>query len=98
MAATSLGSVQPRLSREQNIKELLHAGVSHHQGGRFTEADSLYKKVLKADPDNYVALQLLGVLAAQTGHMLISLNLLSKAISLKPDYVDALSNRGNVLQ
>jgi len=98
MAATSLGSVQPRLSGEQSIKELLHAGVSHHQGGRFTEADLLYKEVLKANPDNHLALQLSGVVAAQTGHMLISLDLLSKAISLKPDYVDALSNRGNVLQ
>ncbi|MDC1382600.1 hypothetical protein N8500_03870, partial [Candidatus Puniceispirillum sp.] len=59
--------------------------VAHHQNGRLVEADLLYKKVRRADPNNVVALQLSGVLAAQTNQYEFSLNLLSRALSLKPD-------------
>ena len=98
MAVRSLNSVQASSPQEQKIKELLNTAVAHHQAGRFLEANLLYAKVRSIDPNNHSALQLSGVLAAQTGNIEISLNLLSRALSLKPDYPEALSNRGNVLQ
>ena len=98
MASTPSHLMQMNLSQGQYVEDLLNYAVSHHQRGRFIEADLLYMKARKVEPNNHVALQLSGVLAAQTGENVLSLNLLSRAISLKPDYVDALSNRGNVLQ
>jgi len=98
MAVTSLNSGQPYLSRGQKIKALLNKAVIYHQSGQLLEAELLYKEVRRAEPNNYVVLQLLGVLAAQRGQNELSLNLLSRAISLQPDYVDALGNRGNVFQ
>jgi len=98
MAVTSLNSFETALPQDQRIKKLLNAAVVHHQNSRFAEAASLYKEVCGIEPDNHLALQLLGVLAAQTGQMESSLKLLSKAISLSPNYAEALSNRGNVLQ
>ena len=98
MASTPSHLMQMNLSQGQYVEDLLNYAVSHHQRGRFIEADLLYMKARMVEPNNHVALQLSGVLAAQTGENVLSLNLLSRAISLKPDYVDALSNRGNVLQ
>ena len=86
------------LPRDQQIQKHLNAAILHHQNSRFADAELLYKEVCKIEPNNHIAIQLSGVLAAQTGQIARSLNLLSRAISIKPDYVDALSNRGNVLQ
>ena len=98
MAVTSLNSAETASPQNQRVKQFLDAAVVYHQSNRFAEADVLYKEVCKIEPNNHLALQLSGVLAAQTGKMALSLDFLSRAISLKPDYVDALSNRGNVLQ
>ena len=98
MALSAPNSGQQVLSQGQEINVLLNTAVSYHQEGRFPEANLLYAKVRSIDPNNHSALQLSGVLAAQTGNIEISLNLLSRALSLKPDYPEALSNRGNVLQ
>jgi tetratricopeptide (TPR) repeat protein len=98
MALSAPNSDQQVLSQRQEINVLLNTAVAYHQEGRFPEANLLYAKVRSIDPNNHSALQLSGVLAAQTGNIEISLNLLSRALSLKPDYPEALSNRGNVLQ
>jgi len=87
----------PALSpKAQRIIATLKAAVAHHRSGEFTAAEVLYKKVRATDPRNFVALQLSGALAAQTGDFELALNFLSRALALKPDYVDALNNRGNV--
>ncbi len=82
--------------KAQRIVDMLKAAVAHHQTGEFAAAEALYKKVRGADPKNFVALQLSGALAAQTKDFDLALNFLTRALSLKPDYVDALNNRGNV--
>ena len=86
------------LPQNQQIQKFLNAAVVYHQNNRFAEAELLYNEVCKIEPNNHLALQLLGVLAAQTGKIALSMDFLSRAISLKPDYAEALSNRGNVLQ
>ena len=95
--ASSTNPIQRLSPRAQRINELLTTGVAHHQNGRLAEADLLYKKVRKTEPNNVVAIMLSGVLTFQLGQFELSLNLLSRAISLKPDYAEALYNRGNVL-
>ena len=96
--ASSSNPVQRLSPRAQRINELLTTGVAHHQNGRLAEADLLYKKVRKTEPNNVVAIMLSGVLIFQLGQFELSLNLLSRAISLKPDYAEALNNRGNVFK
>ena len=61
--------------------------------GEFAAAKLVYEEIRKPDPKNAVALQLSGVLASQVGQQEISVNLLSRAIALKPDYADAFYNR-----
>ena len=81
-----------------NVQNILDSAVLHYQKGEFSAAQLLFKKTLKLDPNNELALMLLGLLAAQNKEYQLSITLLSKSISINPNYVDALYNRGNVLQ
>ena len=80
------------------VPQAIQIGVEHHRAGRLAEAELVYQQVLKADPNNPVALNLLGVIAHQVGKHEMSVQLIGRALALKPDYADALSNRGNALQ
>ena len=81
-----------------NVQNILDSAVLHYQKGEFSAAQLLFKKILKLEPNNELALMLLGLLAAQNKEYQLSITLLSKSISINPNYVDALYNRGNVLQ
>jgi Flp pilus assembly protein TadD len=51
------------LPQNQQIQKFLNAAVVYHQNNRFAEAELLYNEVCKIEPNNHLALQLLGVLA-----------------------------------
>ena len=75
----------------------MQEAVGLHQQGRLREAERLYTRALKAAPDNFVALHLLGLIKAQTGQMGEAYRLMSAALKLKPDAPDVLINLANVL-
>jgi predicted O-linked N-acetylglucosamine transferase (SPINDLY family) len=66
------------------IEDALQIAVAHHQAGRWTEAEGLYRQVLAASPDHADALHLLGTLACQQGRTDLALELIGKAIALFP--------------
>jgi len=80
-----------------DVLQSLDLAVQHHGAGRLAEAEGLYRQVLQADPDQPVALHLLGTIALQTNNSEAAVELISKALSIQPDYVDALSNLGLAL-
>jgi tetratricopeptide (TPR) repeat protein len=92
-AKTNNLNVTPKTHRMNTI---LEQAVKFHQDGLLADAEKLYKKVRKSDPKNIIALQLLGVIAAEKKDFALSLNFFSRAISLQPSYADAFYNRGNV--
>ena len=49
-----------------SIAEALSIAVDHHQSDRIGEAETLYRRILDADPDQPGALYFLGILLAQT--------------------------------
>ena len=63
----------------------LGAGLAHHQAGRLSEAESIYRCILEAQPDNGDALHLLGLIAHQSGHNEQALKLIQRAIKADPD-------------
>lgn len=77
-------------------KDILAEAVQHHEAGRLKKAERLYRNVLKANPRNSVALNLLGVLNYQSGRHSKAIQLISKAISISPDYAFAHFNLGNI--
>jgi tetratricopeptide (TPR) repeat protein len=84
-------------SKPFNIAQTLQEAVSLHQQGRLRDAEKLYSRALKAAPDNFDALHLLGLIKAQSGQMGEAFRLMSAALKINPAAPDALINFANVL-
>jgi FkbM family methyltransferase len=77
--------------------ELFARGLNHHRAGRFAEADLLYRQILHDWPQHVDAMHLMGVLMCQVGQREAAANLISHAITLKPNRSDFHCSLGNVL-
>lgn len=71
--------------------------VQLHQSGQLEAAKKSYQKILASMPDHALCLHLLGVLHHQQGDGQTALELISRAIELKPESPDFYSNQGVVL-
>jgi tetratricopeptide (TPR) repeat protein len=69
-----------------------------HQAGRLDEARGLYEQVLAAEPGHADALHLLGYLWFQRGDVQRALDLIGRAIALKPADAGFRYNRALILQ
>ena len=74
------------------------AALRHHQLGRLTEAERLYRQILAVDPRHAQSMHLLGVIAHQSGRNDVAVDLIQKAISLNPRIPDFHSNLGGILK
>ncbi len=80
------------------IPQALAAAIEHHRGGRWQEAEQLYRRILEADPRHVDAWHLLGVLACQAGKHQDGVASIRRALELKPDFAEAHNNLGNALR
>src|SRR5271156_5725365 len=71
--------------------------LTFHQQGRLAEAERIYASVLAADPRNFDALHLSGVLRHQQGRSVEALRMVAAALKAEPGSVDALVNYGVIL-
>jgi Tfp pilus assembly protein PilF len=76
----------------------LQTAMAQHQAGNIMVAESLYKQVLQALPNQPDALHLLGLIAKQKGDLKTAAQLMRKAINFNPNYVEAFVNLGATLQ
>src|SRR5262245_14081844 len=79
-------------------EQILQNAWRLHQAGNLNEAARLYHEVLRANPRNFNALQLLGFVHFQRGEFADAERIMEKAIRVNPKSVDALYNRGCALQ
>ena len=79
------------------LQEALNLAVAHHTANDLPKAKSIYLEILQADPNQPVGLHLLGVISHQLGINDRAVDLIKKALSIKPDYAKAHSNLGIVL-
>lgn len=70
----------------------LELAIAHHTAGRLGEAGTLYQQILQDNPNQPVALHLLGVIALQGGNAAAAVELITKAVTIKPDFGEAFSN------
>jgi tetratricopeptide (TPR) repeat protein len=80
-----------------DVPTLLQRAVGMHQGGRLREAEKLYMQVLAAQPENFDALHLCGVLMHQRGQPVEALRLIGQALRANAKAAAAHSNYGMVL-
>jgi predicted O-linked N-acetylglucosamine transferase (SPINDLY family) len=66
------------------LQETLQAALQHHQAGRLSQAESLYRQVLNQQPEHAEALQLLGMVAHHVGDHEQAVKLIRRAITLQP--------------
>jgi len=72
-----------------NIQQAIDIAVQHHNAGRLREAEHIYQRILQADPNQPVALHLLGVVAHQVGQHDAAVDLITKALAIEPADADA---------
>ncbi len=75
----------------------LKAALEHQQIGRLDEAEKYYRKALEIDPNNPIALHLLGGLAQQNGQHQEAVEHFIKALKGSPDDAEIHNNLGNSL-
>ena len=79
-------------------QQALERALQHHSAGRLAEAESIYQQVLQSDPNQPVALHLLGVIAHQVEKNDVAVNLISQALAFTPEFAEAHSNLGLALK
>jgi len=76
---------------------LFDQAVLFHRQGKIAEAESIYKKILDIDTDDFDALHMLGVIQAQRGRYEEAEGLLRRALSVDGNAAQCLHNYGTVL-
>jgi len=80
------------------IDSELKKALQYQQAGQFEQAEDIYRKILKVNPNHPEALHLLGIIAYQFKKYDIAVPLISKAIRIDPNQSAYYSNMGLVLK
>ncbi len=77
--------------------ERVERGIAHQNASRLKEAEYHYQLVLRANPKNADALNLMGTLAIEADQHMIARDYFSKALALRPKEPVYLNNLANAL-
>ena len=81
-----------------NLGQSFNEAVALHRQGRLRDAEKIYVRVLKAAPDHFDALNLLGSVKAQLGRVGEAHRLFTAASKINPNVPQVWANLGHVLQ
>ena len=84
-------------TRTTQIAAYLLQGQRLHAAGRLVEAEQVYRRIIAAAPNHADANHMLGMLALQAGHPRPALELIDRAIGLKPSAAAYHVSRANAL-
>ena len=68
----------------ETVKERFTTALMHHRAGRWADAESMYRNVMRTDPHHADAVHLLGVIALQQGRNLEAIEQIQQAIAISP--------------
>ena len=83
---------------ENNSFKLLQRAISLQQQGKLNGAANIYQRILKREPNNINALNLLGIIANEQQKFHQAINVFKQAINLKPNHASLYTNLGIALQ
>ena len=78
------------------VQRALQLALKLHQSGNLPKAETIYKKILKTDPQNADALHLLGMIAHNFEKYDLAINLIRRAASIDAGQPMFYNNLGNV--
>jgi protein O-GlcNAc transferase len=87
----------PETPRVAGVAEQFAAALESHRAGRLREAERLYREIRAAHPEHVGSYHLGGVLAHQLGRD-DAVGLISRAIEMEPDLIEAHNDLGVVLR
>ena len=82
--------------KNKEINQILGLAYENHRKGNLKLAESLYKKILKLDPENFEANFLLGTLSIQTKNYNDSIYFLNKCLEVNSNHANSNQNLGFV--
>jgi tetratricopeptide (TPR) repeat protein len=85
MASLESMSVADGTRTSQDRREALAAGEARYRGREYAEAAAIFARLCEADPDDGVAIRMLGMCRLRLGQTAEALRLLEKAQSLAPN-------------
>jgi predicted TPR repeat methyltransferase len=85
-------------ARPLTVGEALAIAQQLHQQGRVTEADVVYREILRVEAENVPALHFGGIAAHQLGRSAEGIASIRRSLALAPDSADWHNNLGIVLQ
>jgi len=80
-----------------NLAQSFNEALALQRQGRLREAEKIYARVLKAAPDHFDALNLLGAVKAQQGQIGEAQRLFAAAVKINPSIAGAWANLGQAL-
>jgi protein O-GlcNAc transferase len=83
--------------KQEDLKAVFDHAVRLYEAGRFADAVPLLRRVLKDEPNQFVALFALGISLRRLKQLDEAVIALKRAIALKPDFFEALYNLGLLL-
>src|SRR6185503_11544693 len=83
---------------DQSVDRAFVLALEHHRAGRLAEAERGYRAILQRAPEHADSLNLLGVIAMQSGDLPAALALVQRAVVLRPDAAVCRNNLGQVLE
>ncbi len=80
------------------VRQLLEMALQRYRAGEWRRAEQLCGQVLEADREQVDALNILAVIAGQTGRHDEAIRYLRTVLQLQPQSADAHNNLANVLR
>ncbi|NQV55965.1 MAG: tetratricopeptide repeat protein [Rhodospirillales bacterium] len=80
------------------LQKVLDRALQFHAAGRLNEAKGEYQEILRSDPNQPDALHLLGLISQQQGDSSLAVDLIKRALTIKPDNAKAHNNLANALK
>ena len=80
------------------VAQAFDIALKTYYAGKLPEAENFCQKLLAADPESTAALNLLAVINMGLGRSEAALANYDRALALRPDFMEAWSNRGAVLK
>ncbi|MBO1349441.1 MAG: tetratricopeptide repeat protein [Hormoscilla sp. GUM202] len=79
---------------QQADNDRLKEALGHYKAGRLDKARAVYLAMLKQQPHQVEAMQMLGIIAYQTPEYDRAINYFQQVISIKPDWPETYNNLG----